>query len=766
MQTTNSLRMKTRLTRKTFAALGLALVPFINGCTQQSASNTPAYITTSSVAPPVVHVAPAAPMPAEQPAPVVAEVPQQTEPVPASIVMTNEPVILPEKLRISQSLNEVIRLAQSGVDQGVILTYVTNSSAMFVLGAEEIVYLNDLGIDSNVITAMMQRDQSLKVSFAASAQQIAAAPTYVNPPQPVVQESQPAQPVQITENYFYDSLSPYGTWVEVEGYGRCWRPTVAVTSPSWRPYVDRGRWVHTDAGWYWMSDYSWGSVAFHYGRWFSHPRMGWCWWPDNVWGPSWVSWRYDNDNCGWAPLPPLSYYRHGSGFYYRDRHVGFSFDFGIGADSFTFVQWGRFWDPRPYQYCLPRNRVNTVYNQTTIINNYGDGNNNTVINRGISTDRVRQHSRAEIRTASIRDERPRKGEVRGERLEGGGRTLVVPRPILPPVPPLPGVGKIGNPFEKSNARVYSTTPAAPAVSPAQPAPGNPREDRRENRSGRERIMTAPASINQPVVVAPVTTPQPDNNRSGRNEREQRTESNPTERNRSTQVVAPTPTVTAPAPTPARTATPIFSKPLVVETVPHNPVRPVVVPPQNSTAVIGDGRNRTPGRDYSVRSTPQQPAPTPQPAPTASAPDFNRGVSRSESPARVQNEQSPQLSPSENRLLNNARREDRITRDTRANVAERQTPSRVEVRSQAPVIVTPAPAPRPAQTYTPPPAPAYTPPPAPVAPRVESRPAPTRIEPVRVEPARVEPSRAEPRSESRSNSRQESRSESNQTKRDR
>lgn len=754
--------MKTKFAYQALAALGVAVLPLINGCTQQSAGNAPAYVTTSSVAPPVVHVAPPVTASPSQPAPVAPEVALQPASVPASIVLTNEPVILPEKLRISQPLNEVIRLAQSGVDEGVILTYVTNSSTMFVLGAEEIVYLNDLGINSSVITAMMQRDQSLKAAAATNTQVVAAAPTYVNPPQPVV--VQESQPTVVTENYFYDSLSPYGTWVEVEGYGRCWRPTVAVTSPSWRPYVDRGRWVHTDAGWYWMSDYSWGSVAFHYGRWFSHPRMGWCWWPDNVWGPSWVSWRYDNDHCGWAPLPPHSYYRHGSGFYYRDRNVGFSFDFGIGVDAFTFVQWGRFNDPRPYQHCLPRNRVNTVYNQTTIINNYGDGNNNTVINRGISTDRVREHSRAEVRTVSIRDERPRKGEVRSERLERDGKTLVVPRPVLPP---LPGIGKIGSPFDKSNARVYSTTPAADEPTSTRPATSSPREDRRESKSGRERTFTAPVTVNQPAVAAPVATTQPDNNRPGRGERESRVETKSAERTRSTQVIAPTPSPTTPPATPARTTTAIFSKPVVVETVPHAPSRPVITPSQTSTTVIGDGRNRSGNRDYSVWNTPkQQPTPTPQPAPTVSAPDFNnRNSSRNQtvrdSAPQVEITQPSRPSPIESRQHNSSRIEQRMERENRSIFNERQSRSRSEERSMPPVISTPSPVQIPAApAYTPPPAPVsrpaapvFTPPPAP---RVESQPAPSR----------PEPARSEPRSESRSGGRSESRSDSNPGKRDR
>ena len=107
-------------------------------------------------------------------------------------------------------------------------------------------------------------------------------------------------PQNVTVNYFYDNLSPYGSWVEVPAYGRCWRPAVVVTNPGWRPYCDNGHWIYTDSGWYWASDYSWGWATFHYGRWCSDVRLGWFWVPDVVWGPSWVSWRYTSDHCGWA----------------------------------------------------------------------------------------------------------------------------------------------------------------------------------------------------------------------------------------------------------------------------------------------------------------------------------------------------------------------------------------------------------------------------------------------------------------------------------
>ena len=89
-------------------------------------------------------------------------------------------------------------------------------------------------------------------------------------------------------NYFYDTLAPYGGWVNFQGYGWCWRPTIVVYNTGWQPYCDNGHWVYTDCGWYWVSGYSWGWATFHYGRWFHNQRYGWCWRPDTTWSPSWV----------------------------------------------------------------------------------------------------------------------------------------------------------------------------------------------------------------------------------------------------------------------------------------------------------------------------------------------------------------------------------------------------------------------------------------------------------------------------------------------
>ena len=58
-----------------------------------------------------------------------------------------------------------------------------------------------------------------------------------------------------------------GGGVEVEGYGYCFRPTVSLEDPEWRPYTE-GSWIYSDAGWTWDSDEDFGWATYHYGHWF------------------------------------------------------------------------------------------------------------------------------------------------------------------------------------------------------------------------------------------------------------------------------------------------------------------------------------------------------------------------------------------------------------------------------------------------------------------------------------------------------------------
>jgi hypothetical protein len=377
-------------------------------------------------------------------------------------ISTEKP--LPASLKLMGPLSELIKLANSGVDESVLMAYVANSARPFNLDVEEIIYLNDIGVSGSVVTAMLQRDEALKglIGSAVPAQAVPApsAPATepaLAPGSPALYAPQPAPTPAPTEmategpppgdtaavdyspppvadtgySTFYDSLAPYGTWVEVAGYGPCWQPTVVVANPAWRPYCDSGRWVNTDCGWYWMSGYSWGWAPFHYGRWFQHHRLGWCWAPDRVWGPSWVCWRYGESHCGWAPLPPGSRYRPGIGLTFHGRPVGTTFGFGLGVNSFAFVDVSHFRNPHLNRYALPPQQAAQVYNRTVGSTRIVD-NRHGVINHGIPVSRVAAATGTEIHQVAIRDANStaRQG-THGEQFEGHGRSLSVVRPQFP-----------------------------------------------------------------------------------------------------------------------------------------------------------------------------------------------------------------------------------------------------------------------------------------------------------------------------------------------
>jgi len=67
----------------------------------------------------------------------------------------------PAALQFSPWVFEVQRLTQAAVDEGVVLSYVTNTAGTFNLTADQIVYLKNLGVSPQVITAMLLHDQDL-----------------------------------------------------------------------------------------------------------------------------------------------------------------------------------------------------------------------------------------------------------------------------------------------------------------------------------------------------------------------------------------------------------------------------------------------------------------------------------------------------------------------------------------------------------------------------------------------------------------------------
>ena len=332
---------------------------------------------------------------------------------------------LPGGIEPDSALAELVRLVQAGVEKSVMLAYIENTLRLFELDADGIIYLTDLGAPAEVITAAMEHDQEL-IQKGISPE--TASTESVSPVEAAVDLD--GQPQEVTTNVFYDTLSPYGVWVNIDGYGRCWRPSVIIYNVTWHPYCDDGRWIYTDCGWYWKSYYSWGWATFHYGRWFRHARYGWCWWPDTVWAPSWVCWRYDRSYCGWAPLPPYTYYRSGFGIVYRGSRVSAGFDFGLNAGAFTFVAARDFCDPQPRNCRVDNGEASRIYKRTTAFHEISfDRQHQRVSNAGIPHRDIATAARQDIRPVSIHQLEDRGARGRqDERIEERGPAVNRPGP--------------------------------------------------------------------------------------------------------------------------------------------------------------------------------------------------------------------------------------------------------------------------------------------------------------------------------------------------
>jgi len=210
---------------------------------------------------------------------------------------------------------------------------------------------------------------------------------------------QSANAQEVDYSYFYDNLSPYGEWVDVERYGYCFRPV--GTPPGWRPYTD-GNWAYTDAGWTWVSDEPFGPITYHYGRWFHLHGVGWLWRPGSTWGPAWVSWRQSDEYVGWAPLPPEAAFRAEAGI-----GVGVDVEFDIGPSFFSFCAFRQFGAPVMREVILPPERnVAIIQNSTNITNITTINNNNTTVvyNGGPSYQKVAAQSQQPIRTLRLQRE--------------------------------------------------------------------------------------------------------------------------------------------------------------------------------------------------------------------------------------------------------------------------------------------------------------------------------------------------------------------------
>jgi hypothetical protein len=430
--------------------------------------------------------------------------------------------VAPKPVALPPGADQVAELAQAGVGEAVLLEFVKNSTNAYNLNVDEIVYLTDVGIPEPVLAAMLRHGKEMQeqtapateapapvaeappppppaaASAAAPAHEAQSATVAPEAPAPVTEAPAPpapatetqyiytSPPTQVTYNYFYETLSPYGSWMELPGYGWCWQPTCGVVDPLWQPYWHRGHWAYTDCGWYWASDYSWGWAPFHYGRWSRHHGHGWLWSPGYVWGPAWVTWRHWDTYCGWAPLPPEVGWDVHLGLTHRGAAVALGFGFGLRWDSFAFVHYRNLCHSRVWEHRLPRQEVTKVYSRSMVVNNIVPGRGGVIVNGGIAPERVKAITRREVPKTTLRDISPGPGSVhRPDRYDRETKELAVYRPKPP-----------------ANGMVSPSKPAEPAYQPARrlqearkESLGSPAPDRRPGASlGVRSLPAAPTAV--------------------------------------------------------------------------------------------------------------------------------------------------------------------------------------------------------------------------------------------------------------------------------
>ncbi len=323
---------------------------------------------------------------------------------------------------------------------------------------------------------------------------------------------------------FYDPLAPFGVWVDLPEYGRCWHPYV---EHGWMPYSS-GHWEWTDCGWYWASDEPWAWATYHYGSWVHTPIQGWLWIPALEWAPAWVVWREGPGYIGWAPC---------------------GFHGAVPAPSFFwFVDVHHFHDPIRPSALIVNNT--TIINRTRVINNISRETRNfdgqrtrVVVNRGPGVDPIQrvtgrsftprpvrevvrqeplpQRLQTEGRVQSWRSQGARFVPDRPQERRGEQPATTQPAPAgqsrerfnerergAQPQPTPPPTGRDG----RTQPRYQPAPAQPPAVTPQQPERALPPTGRERNAPppGQERKIEErrePVPPAQPSEVKPPPTPE-------------------------------------------------------------------------------------------------------------------------------------------------------------------------------------------------------------------------------------------------------------------
>jgi len=154
-------------------------------------------------------------------------------------------------------------------------------------------------------------------------------------PAPPPDEYSDTDPSALTD--FRPALDPHGAWVADPTYGTAWTPDPNEVGAGFQPYDTGGQWDYVNGEYSWVSDFEWGWVCFHYGRWaWSAGR--WLWIPGREYAAAWVEWRVGDEGwayLGWEPMPPAWIWSGGV-----PVALGFA-----PPEPWTFAGWGELFGP-------------------------------------------------------------------------------------------------------------------------------------------------------------------------------------------------------------------------------------------------------------------------------------------------------------------------------------------------------------------------------------------------------------------------------------
>ena len=133
--------------------------------------------------------------------------------------------------RLSWGLDDIVKLSKAGVDESVILTYVSNSGVAYNPTAQDVIQLRELGVSSQITTALMQRGGEVRQAATVEAQKQAQAGTpAASPAQPAPVYTPPATYVAPASTVTYIGYPSYPS------YGYSYAPTYYYSYPYYPRY--------------------------------------------------------------------------------------------------------------------------------------------------------------------------------------------------------------------------------------------------------------------------------------------------------------------------------------------------------------------------------------------------------------------------------------------------------------------------------------------------------------------------------------------------